>query len=70
MNTRRTQCDYVICWLATGKTITHLGALGRWGVGRLAARIKDLREEGHKIATERMTRNGKTFARYRLVRLH
>lgn len=66
MNTR-TQCDRIICHLSTGKPISPLAALNRFGCFRLAARIKDLRKDGHKIKTERVTRRGKTFAEYRLA---
>jgi helix-turn-helix protein len=47
--------------------ITPLQALARYGVFRLAARIRDLREKGHKIKTETVTRGGKNFARYRMI---
>jgi len=38
------------------------------GVLRLAARIEDLRKSGHNIITEEVKHNGKTFARYHLVK--
>ena len=38
------------------------------GVFRLAARIEELRKKGHNILTEEVTENGKTFARYNLVK--
>lgn len=37
----------------------------RWaGTDRLAARVAELRAEGHEIETRRETVRGKTFARY------
>lgn len=47
--------------------ITPLEALSNYGCLRLAARISDLRGRGHKITTEMVGRDGKRFAKYRLV---
>ena len=55
------------------RSISHKTAYERYGVARLAARIKDLREEGHQIDTitcqEYSAKQRKLvkFARYRLV---
>ena len=68
MHTNRAQSARIIDYLATGKPVTPLLALRRWGVFRLSGRIYDLREDGHKIRTDRVTRRGKTFASYRLER--
>ncbi len=47
--------------------ITALQALNMYGCFRLAARIKDLRDEGHDIRTEKIKlQSGKTIARYSL----
>ena len=46
--------------------LTPLQALERYVCFRLAARISDLRNKGHKISTEIVERNGKRVARYRL----
>lgn len=51
-----------------GHTITQLEAYHLTGCWRLSGRIKDLRDEGHNIITETETRNGKSYARYRLVK--
>jgi len=48
--------------------ITPLDALEKFGCFRLSARIADLRDEGHNIVTLRETKNGKTYARYKLER--
>ena len=54
--------------LTDGGTITALAALNRYGCFRLAAVIFNLRRDGHDIRTTMITENGKTFARYHLVR--
>ena len=48
--------------------ITPLEALEGIGCFRLAARIKELREQGYNIRTDMMESEGKTFARYTLLR--
>ena len=50
--------------------ITSLEALQRFGCMRLAARIRDIRDElpaTEFIITEAETTNGKTYARYLLI---
>lgn len=55
--------------LEDGKPITALEALNLYGCFRLSAHIHTLRNEyGMNIATERITRNGKWFAQYSLVK--
>lgn len=49
------------------RPITPLQALDLYGCMRLAARVADLRERGHKIITEPLELNGKRFAKYRLI---
>jgi hypothetical protein len=46
--------------------ITPLEALKLYGVMRLASRINELRDAGHEIVTDTITRKGKRFAQYRL----
>jgi len=55
-------------YLDAGNSLTPLDALGMMGVFRLAARIEELRKKGHNILTEEVTINGKTYARYHLVK--
>lgn len=50
------------------RSITPLDAFTLYGCMRLAARIRDLKELGHNIATTIEKKNGKKFARYTLVR--
>ena len=61
-----TQSDQILKHLKSGNTITAINALNKFGCFRLAARINDLRNDGHDIKTEMMTSNGKTFAVYYL----
>jgi len=50
-------------------TLTPLEALGMFGIFRLAARVKELREDGYQIATHLKTdAMGKRYAKYELVR--
>ncbi len=46
--------------------ITQLDAARMFGCFRLAARISDLKKDGHRITSEMESRNGKTYSRYRL----
>ena len=51
--------------LKQGKTITPLDALPKYGCFRLAARIYDLRSEGHDIQSEMVhDESGKQYAKY------
>jgi len=61
-----TQRDKIRKWLKTGHRITPLAALRKYGSLRLGARIYELRGEGLNIKTDFVTRNGKTFAEYRM----
>lgn len=48
------------------KPISPLEALQEYGCFRLAARIAELREDGHNIETVQTKQNGKHYATYRL----
>lgn len=63
----RSQQDKIIDYLATGRSITPLQALSRFGCMRLGARIYQLKKDGHRIQTDMVRRKGKTFASYRLA---
>ena len=52
------------------KPITPLDALKKFGCLRLAARINDLRDAGHFVKTDIVSKNGKKFARYSLIKGH
>lgn len=62
------QSDAILNHLKSGKPITALEALNNYGCFRLAARVNDLREEGHHILTETVCRNGKAYAVYLIPR--
>ena len=64
---KKTQNDQIMAALLAGQTITPLDALRDFGCFRLAARIDELRQQGHCITTEFQTRNGKKYAAYRLI---
>lgn len=61
------QTDKILKHLKTGKTLTPLAALEKYGCFRLAARIEELRKAGHKIETRRINRKGKSYAGYKLA---
>jgi hypothetical protein len=61
------QKERVLRLLKSGKPVTPLLALRRFGCMRLGARIWELREAGHRIVRRTVERGGKHFAEYRLV---
>lgn len=61
-----TQNQQIKSYLEKGKSITPILALEKFGCFRLAARISDLRNDGLNIATKIVTKDGKTFASYKL----
>lgn len=63
----KTQNEQIKAYLTKGKSITPLDALNKFGCFRLSARIKNLRDEGLKIATKYVTKDGKTFASYSVI---
>ena len=62
-----TQNQRILDYLKSGKTLTPLVALEKFGCFRLSARIFNLREQGNAIITNNVTRKGKTFAEYSLM---
>lgn len=63
-----TQCDHILKHLKTGRGITPLAALERWGCFRLAARIAELKRQGHTInCALHKTSNGKHVGLYWLA---
>jgi hypothetical protein len=61
-----TQTQQILDMLHHGP-VTAIDALNDCGCFRLAARIKDLRDQGHNITTTHLTLpNGKTIAQYHL----
>ena len=62
-----TQNDQILNHLKSGGTITPIESLEWFGCFRTAARISDLRRQGHNIHSEKVTQDGKSFARYSLL---
>lgn len=63
---KKSQCKMILSYMRRRKSITSFNAM-RMGCLRLAARINDLRDEGYQIVSERETKRGKTYSRYRLA---
>jgi hypothetical protein len=62
-----TQCEQILRHLRQEGSITQREAARRYEIYRLAARIYDLRREGHQIEKEMETSDtGKSYARYYL----
>ncbi len=62
-----TQTSLIRAALEAGETLTPLDALQQFNCFRLAARIKDLRDDGLDIETLKIATNNKSFAAYRLA---
>jgi hypothetical protein len=58
-----TQNEQILAALKRGP-LTPLEALERFGCFRLAARVGELRQQGHSIVTTTAEAGGKSFARY------
>jgi hypothetical protein len=58
------QNEAILAALSSGKPLTALDALNEFGCFRLAARIHDLRKEGHDIEEATIERNGKRYSEY------
>jgi len=65
MNTK-SQAQEIYGYLSSGKSLTPLEALEKFGCFRLGARIYDLKQADHKIETVIVEKNGKRFASYKL----
>lgn len=63
----RSQKTEILNWLQAVGKITPKEAIALCGCLRLSARIKDLREEGWYIVTERPEIKGAHYAVYRLL---
>lgn len=62
-----TQNQLVLRDLRAGRVLTPAGALADHGIMRLAARIRELRLEGHEIQTDTRRTGKKTYAVYSMV---
>jgi hypothetical protein len=64
-----TQNSQILTHLKAGHTLTALVAVQHFRCLRLAARVRELRERGHRITTEMVwVGSRKRIARYRLAR--
>ena len=63
----KTQKKQIEKYLSSGKQLTPMQALSKFGCFRLAARVAELRNEGLNIKTKILTKKGKSFASYTLV---
>jgi len=61
------QAEWILMTLRK-RPLTAIDALQGCGCMRLAARINDLRANGHVIGTEMASKNGKKFAKYFLIK--
>ena len=61
------QAEWILQTLKS-RPLTSLDALQGCGCMRLAARINELRADGHLIGTEMVGKNGKKFAQYFLIK--
>jgi hypothetical protein len=61
---QETQNQQIIAYLMSGRTLTPLEALDRFGCLRLGARIWDLKKRGFDIKKETVESNGKHYASY------
>ena len=62
-----TQNQNIANYLNKGKAITPIQALNKFNCFRLAARISDLRNDGMKINTKIVTKEGKSYASYSII---
>ena len=65
MKKPKSQSDRILAHLISGKSLTAMQALDKFGCFRLAARVESLRKQW-PITTEMKTKDGKRFAVYRL----
>lgn len=74
-DTRKSQCNIIFHHLLSGKQITQKQAADKYGVGRLAARISDIREalnkhdmyKNWKVLTHTITDGRKRYGSYEMV---
>lgn len=64
------QTKEILRYLQSGRALTPLEALERFGCFRLGARIYDLKKQGYDIRTDTIQKNGKQFASYSLEKEH
>jgi hypothetical protein len=68
MSDNQTQCDNLLRYLNTGRSVTAMTALDLWGIFRLAARIYQLKQRGHHIESHTIKVGKKHVAAYLIDR--
>lgn len=63
-----TQANQILQMLKQGKRVTPFSALAICGSLACHSRISELRDRGHRIECRIVTRNGRRFGEYRLMR--
>lgn len=61
------QKEQVLKLLKRGEKITNAKAVAKFNIYCLAERIRDLKDDGYDIISEKVKRNGKWFSEYRLA---
>ena len=64
MGKRDSQCNRILVWLQSGRTLTRAQAARELNCYCLPERIRDLRRKGYAIKTTKVVHNGKHFAKY------
>ncbi len=64
---KRSQSDAILAYLKSGRSLTPLEALRRFGCFRLSARAYDLRAAGYRIRSRLVRVGDKKVARYWLA---
>jgi len=63
----RSQNKKILKYLKSNNSIDAIQALNMFECFRLAARIGDLKNAGHKIISKSRKKNGKRYSEYRLA---
>lgn len=66
-HSRPSQSLQIMKYLATGKPLTAIQALNKFGCFRLAARVHEMRSEGLAITEKTINKNGKRFSQYQIA---
>lgn len=62
-----TQCNAILDHMRTRGSINPMIALKQYGCFRLAARVLELKGDGHLISSTLVSRRGKRYAAYSLI---
>lgn len=60
------QATAILAALLAGERISPMDALREFGSWRLAARVRDLKESGWNVLSERVSDGERTYATYRI----